>query len=424
MDEKQLQEINEAFAAFKSANESYQAEVKKHGVALGETKAQVEKMQTALDQIEDKITKANADLIHKKDLEERCEELEALINRKGGGTDPGQKTEAQVHRDIFVKAIRTGVPTAVIHTVANSVLTDEEKKSLFAPAYMKALVLGSDVAGGYLAPLEYVNEMIKSVVEFSPVRGLARIRSTGRTGIQIPTRTTTAAATWVAETGTRSETQNPAFGMEEMRSHEMYAMVKVSRQELEDAAFDVEAFLREEFSEQFGLAEGTAFISGNANGKPEGMLANSAVAYVAGGHATEITADGLIALYFEPKEPYINSGTFLMSRPTQRTIRQLKDGNGNYLWSPGIKTDARPATILDRPYVTCPDMPSIGADTFPVIFGDIRRAYMILDRVIMEIMVDIYSSKQSGMVEISARKRVGGQVVLAEAIKKLKIATS
>jgi HK97 family phage major capsid protein len=94
------------------------------------------------------------------------------------------------------------------------------------------------------------------------------------------------------------------------------------------------------------------------------------------------------------------------------------------LWTPGIKTDARPATILDRPYVTAPDMPAIGAGLYPILFGDFRRAYMIIDRVVMEMMTDPFSSKATGQIEFSARRRVGGQVVLAEAIRKQKIAAS
>lgn len=416
---EEIKQLQEAFTAFKTANDQYLSEVAKYGSALGDTKAQVEKLQTALDKIEVKIGEVESAAIKQKAVEDLLAEFEAKLSRRGGTAGGDQKSVGALHREIFVKAVRTGVRPDALR--GSGLMSADELKTVFEPEYMKALVTGNDTAGGYLAPLEFVAEMLKNVVEFSPVRQVARVRSTGRIGVQMPKRTTTAAASWVAETGTRSETTNPAFGMEEVRTHEMYAMTKVSRAELEDSAFDVEAFLREEFGEQFGLTEGTAFISGNAVGKPEGLMTNASVGFVVSGHATEITADGLIALYYEPKEPYIANGTFLLSRPTLKTIRQLKDGNGNYLWTPGIKTDARPATILDRPYLTCIDMPAIGAGLYPVLFGDIRRAYIILDRVVMDVMVDPYASKATGMVEFSARKRVGGQVILAEAVKKLKI---
>jgi len=139
------------------------------------------------------------------------------------------------------------------------------------------------------------------------------------------------------------------------------------------------------------------------------------------GSAAALTADGLIDLYYELKEVYLNNATWCMARSTLKAIRKMKDGDGQYLWTPGIKTDARPATILDRPYITAPDMPVIGADTYPIVFGDFKRAF-IVDRLDVEMMMDPFTSKSSGMVEFSARKRVGAQVIIAEAIKKQKVA--
>ena len=44
-----------------------------------------------------------------------------------------------------------------------------------------------------------------------------------------------------------------------------------------------------EFTEQFAKAEGTAFVSGNAVGKPEGFMTNSSVSSVDTGSNTSYT---------------------------------------------------------------------------------------------------------------------------------------
>ena len=50
---------------------------------------------------------------------------------------------------------------------------------------------------------------------------------------------------------------NPSFGLAEIRTTRcMYALIKISRQELENSAFDLEAFLRDEAAEQFGVLAG------------------------------------------------------------------------------------------------------------------------------------------------------------------------
>lgn len=381
MTAQQIREMTEAFSAFKAANDEAAKELKRQGTVSGEIQAKIEMLNRRLDSIE------------------------VAATRKGGfaptGNAGGVPSEEKA---IFLDAIRG-------------------RAEAIAEVQRKSLVTGNDPAGGYLAPTDYANEIIKGVTEWSPIRSIARVRSTSKFGLQVPKRTSAAAAAWVAETGTRSETTNPAFGLEEVRVHELYAMTKISKQEMEDTAFDLEVFLREEFSEQFGVAEGVGFVSGNGIGKPEGILTNVNVDYVASGHATEITADGLIGLYYGVKEAYANSGVWAMSRDTLRVIRTLKDGQGRYLWEPSLQIGS-PAMILGRPYISAPDMPSIGAGTYPVAFGDFRRAYTVVDRIQIEMTVDPFASKATGMVEISARKRVGGQVVLAEAIKKLKIATS
>ena len=64
-----------------------------------------------------------------------------------------------------------------------------------------------------------------------------------------------------------------------------------------------------------------------------------------------------------------------------------------------------------------PDMPDVAASAKPVAFGDFSRGYMIVDRVGLAVLRDPFTQATSGNVRYYARKRVGGQVVLAEAIR-------
>jgi HK97 family phage major capsid protein len=416
--EQELQKLSESFVEFKGFSEKAVAEAEKYGKATGEMEAKLTEINSDMAAKEEKISAFVDELKSAKDareaMEKKIADMETSFAREGEELLDGKKQadKETLGRKAFFKALRSGYdPQAIKGT---GILSPEEEK---------ALILGNDTAGGYLAPPEYVMEMIKDVVEWSPIRQLARIRTTSRTEVQIPKRTGVASASWVEETGTRSETDNPSFGMEQLRSHEMYAMTKVSKQELEDSVFNIESFLREEFAEQFGVLEGTGFVSGNGAGQPQGLMSNANVGAVNNGHATVLSADALIALYYELKEAYLNNSQWLMNRSTLKTIRQLKDGNGNYLWAVGIRREAEPPTILDRPYRTAPDMPAISSGTYPIMFGDFRRGYLILDRIVMETMADPITSKATGMIEFSARKRVGGQVIQAEALKKLYMST-
>jgi HK97 family phage major capsid protein len=417
MESTDLKVLHEAFQEFKQVNDQLLAEVKKYGDASGDLKERIDRLQKEMDEREARIQAKLAEQAQaearQKALEERLEDLKGLFLRKSGGAPAGEEADASERKRVFFKALRAATDARSIRH--SNILTADE---------LKALTVSNDNAGGYLAPPEYVRELLKNVEEFSNIRSIATVRPTSASAVQVPKKTRAAAAVWVAEAATRSETQTPLFGLEEIKAHEMHALAKVSNAELEDAAFDLEAFLREEFAEQFGVTEGAAFISGNGVAKPEGILTHPDVAYVPSGSASTITPDSLIALYYELKEAYLNNATWVMNRSTLKTIRQMKDDTNQYLWAPGIKADGSPATILDRPYLTCPDMPAIGANAYPVVFGDFRRGYMIVDRLTLDVMVDPYSSKNLGMTEFSARRRVGGQVVIAEALKKLRVATS
>ena len=69
-------------------------------------------------------------------------------------------------------------------------------------------------------------------------------------------------------------------------------------------------------------------------------------------------------------------------------------------------------------------MPDVAANAFPIVFGDINSAYRIYDRIGLTLLRDPFTQATNGIIRFHARRRVGGDVVLAEAILKLKIATS
>ena len=291
---------------------------------------------------------------------------------------------------------------------------------------MKALTVGTDPTAGYLAPVEYAREIIKGEVEFSPLRTIARVRPTSRRAVQMPKRTGTFGAVWTAEAGARAETTGLSYGLEEFPTHELYAIVDVSEQMMEDSEFNLEEELRQEFSEQFAVTEGAAFVSGNGAGKPEGLLQHADVAETMSGSAVSIgdssgQADGLIDLYHGLKTAYAVNGTWLLNRATLSEVRKLKDSQNNYIWQPGLASGVA-NTILGQPYVEVPDMPDVAADANPIVFGDLRRGYVIVDRINLSVLRDPFTQATSGNIRFIARRRVGGQVVLAEAIRKLKVA--
>lgn len=290
---------------------------------------------------------------------------------------------------------------------------------------VKALRVADDTAGGYLAPADFAAEVVKGIVQMSPVRQAARVGSTASGSVILPKRTGAPTANWVGETEARTETGS-TYGQVEIPVHEMACYVDVSLRLLEDAAVNVETEVAADLAEEFGRLEGAAFVSGNGVKKPHGVMSDTAVAYTASGNASTLgsaPADLLITLMYAMPAFYRNSGAWMMNGNTLANIRKLKDGQGNFLWQPSYQA-GQPETILGRPVIEAPDMADIGSAAEPIIFGDFARAYRIYDRVALSVMRDPYSQATSGLVRFHARRRVGGGVVLAEALRKIRCATS
>jgi len=355
----------------------------------------------ALDDLKKTVDDRLKDIEQKGDvsaLETRIKDLETKANRPGGSE---QKQEPTEERKAFGTYLRYG----------NQASPDE----------LKALTVSSDPNGGYLAPTEMSTEFVRDLVEFSPVRSVASVRSTGSPSVIYPKRTSGTNAKWKGE-GQAQEESGVGFGQAEIEVKEINTYVDISNQLLADSAGQAETEVRLALAEDFGKKEATAFVNGDGVLQPKGFMADTAIQYTPNGHATVLAADPLITLLYALPAAYRNVGSWSMNGTTLAVVRKLKDGNNNYLWQPSYQA-GQPETLLGRPVVEMPDMPDIADGTFPIIYGDFS-AYRIVDRLGMSILVNPYILATNGMTRIHATRRVGGGVLQSARFRKLKMATA
>lgn len=396
--------MSSAFEEFKKVNDERLAEIE----AKGEADPLVEEKLAKLEGEMDKFETINQSLTQQQKASEGMEgklaEIETMLKRPANGMEA---KDVDVHMKAWDHFMRNG----------EEGLDEVEKK---------ALTVGTAATAGNLAPAEYVEELIKVVTEISPVRSVARVRQTSNKEIEVPSKSATFSAAWTAEGGTRSETTGYQTTLNTIPTHELYALVDISSQLLEDSVFDLEAEMNTEFAEQFAKAEGESFITGNGTNKPTGLMNGTTVGHTATGAASAaITTDNLMDLVHGLKSEYARSATFMLNRTTLGIIRKLKDTAGQYIFQTGFSGQSGlPNTILGHPYVEAADVADAASGARSVIFGDFRRGYMIVDRVALSVLRDPFSQAATGNVRYIARRRVGGEVVLAEALTSLKHATS
>ena len=195
-----------------------------------------------------------------------------------------------------------------------------------APAEeLKTLQVASDPQGGYLAPTEMATEFLRDLVEYSPIRSYASVRTTRAPAVSYPRRTGITNATWGGETQAQTGSE-PGFGQSEVPVRELKTFVDISNQLLADSAGQAEAEVRLALAEDFAKKEGTAFVTGTGHLDPEGVLVNADIASINSGGAATVTADALITLFYDLPATYRNAGAWAMNSTTLGTLRKLKGG--------------------------------------------------------------------------------------------------
>lgn len=360
-----------------------------------------EELEEKLKEIETKATGAAADAVKGavletlKPLADRLDALEAKSKR---ATARGEGEEPTEERKNFRAYLQRGN------------LAEEAK----------ALTVSSDPNGGYLAPPEFSGEVLRDIVEINPMRALASVRGTNAPSVIYPTRKPMGNATWDDELDEETETSTTdIFGTKEVAVKGMSTFVDVSNMLLQDAA-EVESEVRAALAEDFALKEVQAFVNGNGVIQPEGLMVNKDIAAMNMGHAANILPDALITFLYSITPTYRNRGAWAMNGATLGKVRNLKDGQGNYLWQPSYQA-GQPETILGRPVVEIIDMPDVAENAFPIIYGDFS-GYRILDRLSMSMLVDPYSRATQKQTRYHAGRRVGGRVIMPAKFKKLKMA--
>ena len=297
---------------------------------------------------------------------------------------------------------------------------------------VKAMSGADGASGGYAVPEEIDGQIDATLKGISPIRAIANVVKVGTSGYRKLVASGGFESGWAAETAARGETDTPVFNEVAPPSGDLYANPAASQAMLDDAAFDVEAWLAGEVAREFAVAEGAAFVRGNGVNKPKGFLAGpvsaqtdaarpfGTIQYLASGAAGAFGAnpeERLIDLVHALRSPYRQGASWVMNSATLARVRKFRTSDGGLLWAPGLAM-GQPGTLLGYPVVEAEDMPDIGADALAVAFGNFKAGYLIAERQETQILRDPYSNKP--FVHFYATKRVGGMVSNSQAIKLLK----
>jgi len=244
-------------------------------------------------------------------------------------------------------------------------ITPEERKAVAFRNYLisgnsaeyRALANDADATGGYLrASEQFVARLIKGLDNSVFVRNYANVMAvTSADSLGFPSLDIDLTdPTWTNEIAAPNEDTTMAFGRRELKPIQLSKLIKVSMKLLLTSALPVEGIIADRLAYKFAVAQENGFLNGNGNGQPLGIFTasdkgiNTGRDEATGNTASAVSADGLINAKFKLAAQYRKTARWVFHRDLIKMISKLKDGEGQYLWSPGLVA-GEPDRLLGLP---------------------------------------------------------------------------
>jgi HK97 family phage major capsid protein len=418
----EVRTLNEAWEGHKDAFREIQKEVKKFGEADPLIQDRMTKQDETVTELQTKMT-------------EIATAVELMSRKKEVSADP--KDERNMKS--WAHGVEQCLPMYGIkaqdwdmdlnhkyRAAFDALLRKNLVMSQLGPDEQKLMQVGSDPDGGYLVPDDMTGRMVEKVYEETPIYAYADVTSTSLSEKVGTYDNDELSFGWTGELSTRSVTGTPQVGQWRIPVHEAYAMPEVTNNALDDSVLDLDRWLEGKAVNRFSRAIGEACVNGNTGVEPRGFLtySNSTDLTVGieqlntgvnGGFAA--TPDGM-AIFDDAeaalKNAYKRNARYYMNRTVQAAIRKLRDSEGQPFWIPSYQAGVN-ARIRGYEVVEFPDMPDIGIGSLSIAFGDLRAAYLIVERHGLRLLRDPFTVK--GRTLFYFTRRVGGGLINGESMK-------
>lgn len=388
--------------------------------------------------IAEKMDKLSADILARQekldnDLTKRLDSIEVAFQRMPKGSVNGKVSDEMKAAVMFKTAALSNQKKLTSKGVSQDDITLEEYNAYqealhdvfvygekaITPEMHKQLSVGIDSDGGYTVTPFMSNKITERVFEIDPLRELARVETISTDIFEEIVEFDEAGAGWASETVANSATDTPTFRKKQIGAHFLEARPRTTLQLIQDSSRNIESWIANKVGEKFGRTEAAAFVNGDGVDKPRGFLTYSNVStegipefgkieQINMGNASTLTTAGLLDVQYGLVEGVMSRATWLANRLTVRDLMKLKDGDGLFIWRPGL-IQGQPPTLLGQNIRMSTTMPVVAANALSIAYADWQGAYLIVDRLGTSVVRDPLTVKP--LIEFFTRKRVGGDVI-------------
>jgi HK97 family phage major capsid protein/HK97 family phage prohead protease len=254
----------------------------------------------------------------------------------------------------------------------------------------RAIAIGSDAAGNFAVPFQLDPTLVHLGAGYvSPIRQLAKVVQLY--GKEYQTLTISQIAVYRALEAAAAVDSSPTLAQAVLRVNKVHGFVPFSMEADEDwngMRTEIFSLLQEAKDRE----EALAFMFGNGTApNPQGLL-TGLTNTVAAGSGLKITAADIYKLMEALPVEFEQNASFVATKATYNKIRQMDNTtagkNSASIWGPDLE-QGKPARLLDTPTYRVTDAASPVMDFVNgnkvLIYGDIRKAFTILDRIGMSV---------------------------------------
>ena len=248
-------------------------------------------------------------------------------------------------------------------------------------------------SAGAIIPQTIVNYIIKKVYDICPVLDRSQKFNVKGT-LEVPKYPYDSNNITVAYKSEFSALTSSSgkFTTVELKGFLAGALTKISRSLINNAQFDIVAFVVDEMAYQIARFVEGELLNGTDE-KVEGLsgLTNG----ITTASASAITADEVIQLHDAIKDQFQQNAIWIMSSATRTALRTLKTQTGIYLLNDDISSPFG-TTLLGKPVYVSDNMEDIAAGKVVIYYGDMKGlATKFSEEINIEVLRERYADEHA-----------------------------
>ena len=355
------------------------------------------------------------------------EEKRAINDEESARFDEIEKEIGSI--DKTMAAEKRATELAADKKVEEEVMQTEQRAEQNEVRAFEAYLRGEEVRGtdmvktdnGAVIPSSIANKIIDKIVEMSPLfKDSDRYNVKGTLNIPYWDESTDHITVDYATEFSAADSHTGKFASISLTGFLASALVDISKSLINNSQFDIVNFVINKMAEQIAAwIEGQLLYGTNQKieGLAGGITQNDSTAAT-----NKVTIDELIGLQEMVPDAYQSNAYWIMNKKTRTMIRQLKDGDGNYLLNRDL--NARWGYTLLGKDVYCSDnmleLKAANAGKYCIFYGDMTGlATKVSEDVNIEVLREVKAAQH--VVEVIGFVELDAKVQNAQKVAGLKV---